>query len=190
MSDLARACRVPPSSMSEHLAVLERAGMIKGARLGRFRYFTLASEHVAHLLEVAGLISAPRPVRSLSESEQARLERAARFCWKHLAGDLGVRLRDLLVQAHALDAVGDEAVVTPLGTSFLHDAFDVDARSGTIVRSCVDATERRLHASGSIAVAIARTFVERGWLRHGPGRAALLTPEGKERFDALAAVST
>lgn len=187
VTDLARICRAPVSSTSEHLAVLERCGLLRTTRVGRNRYFTLASPEVAALIEAAGVVSAGyTPPRSLAESERTRLEREGRFCWHHLAGRLGIELRDRLLIARALRTTGDDAIVTRKGAAFARDLLGVEVAADTVVPSCVDFTERLLHMRGSFAAAIARRFTERKYVRDGPGRAAVLTPAGKDFMQRLA----
>lgn len=186
VTDLARSCRVPTSSMSEHLSLLLRYGLVRTKHVGRHRYFTLASEEVATLVEAAGVLSTGyHPPRSLAESERARLERMGRFCWNHFGGKLGVEIRDHMLRARILDRSGDDSVLTRDGSRFVQDLLALDFEPDTIVPSCVDGTERLLHLRGAFAAGLARQFKERKFVREGPGRSAVLTAAGKDFMELL-----
>ncbi|MGZ4746247.1 MAG: hypothetical protein ACXVYY_04100, partial [Oryzihumus sp.] len=47
-------------------------------------------------------------------------------------------------------------------------------------RPCLDWTERRYHLAGALAGEVARTFLERDWVRRTQGRGLRLTPAGEE----------
>ncbi|MBV8245828.1 MAG: winged helix-turn-helix transcriptional regulator [Candidatus Eremiobacteraeota bacterium] len=187
-TELARACRAPLSSMSEHLLVLERAGLVHRRKASRHSYFELASPQVAVLLEAAGLLAAARPVRTLRESELQRHERNGRLCYDHLAGQLGVALRQALIDEALVECRGDECIVTREGARSISAWCQAQIEEGAILVGCVDGTERRLHLRGTVARAIANAFLRRGWLQRGSGRAVRVTPLGARENPVLATV--
>src|SRR5215469_6356273 len=98
-SELARVAGVTPQTTSGHLARLAAAGLVSVERQGRNRYHRLASPAVAQMIEsimqVASGPSATRPPLVTGPRDAAL--RAARTCYDHLAGRLGVALADRLV---------------------------------------------------------------------------------------------
>ena len=179
--ELARDAKIALSTASEHVATLERGGLVATARVGRERRVWLRDATVARTLEqFANLAGGPSGVDTTA---MARL-RSARTCYDHLAGRLGVGLADALVERGAL-LRGDEAfAVAPAGRAWF-DSIGIDldvlaARSRSFSRACLDWTERRPHVAGSLGAALARRAFELGWVVRLPGsRALLLTPDGQ-----------
>ena len=178
-SELAQAARVSRSTASAHLAQLVEAGLVRVDRQGRHRYHRLAGAEVAEALETLAALAPPRPVRSLRESDRARAERAARSCYDHVAGALGVALTDRLCEVGALDrsslALLDAAPLRALGA----DVEAARAARRPLTRSCLDWTERRPHLAGALGAAVLDTLLEDAWVVRRPGgRALVVTPAG------------
>jgi len=99
-SELARVAGITPQTASGHLARLVTAGLLAVEKQGRHRYHRLASPAVAQMMEsIMQVASGPgttRP-RFVVGPRDAAL-RAARTCYDHLAGGLGVALADALVE--------------------------------------------------------------------------------------------
>ncbi|MEU6231934.1 winged helix-turn-helix domain-containing protein [Kitasatospora sp. NPDC047058] len=192
--ELARHTGVSASTASEHLSRLIDATLLVEERQGRHRYVRLSGPEVAGLIEdltVFAQAAWPSPVeppRSLRESTRRSAEARARTCYDHLAGQLGVAVRDASV---ALGLVLDEPglVVTEQGWAWLAELGaerPARARSRPAVRSCVDWTERRRHLGGVFGATVHRTAFERQWVeRIGSGRALRLTPAGADGFHEL-----
>ena len=107
-SVLAAEAGVAPSTASVHLQKLVDGGLVVAERHGRHRYFRLAGPDVARALEALARIAPPAPVRSLREGTRAQAVRAARTCYDHLAGRLGVGLMAAFVD-HGVLTGGDGA---------------------------------------------------------------------------------
>src|SRR5215475_11366955 len=82
-SELAEVAGVSRSTISEHLAKLEQAGLLRVQRGGRNRYFRLAGPEIAAAVEALAQLAPPLPVRSLRQSNQAKALVAARTCYGH-----------------------------------------------------------------------------------------------------------
>jgi len=185
--ELARTARVSPSSASAHLATLTASGLLAIEKQGRHRYYRLAGREVAEALEALEALGPPQPAKSLAGSNRHRAERAARSCYDHMAGALGVAVTDRLCELGALDpsslSLMDPGPFGALGVN--PDAVAGGRRPMT--RSCLDWSERRPHLAGALGAALLETGLERGWLeRRRSGRALLLTPTGRDGFaDAI-----
>ncbi|GGX59388.1 transcriptional regulator [Streptomyces minutiscleroticus] len=180
--ELARAAGVSASTASEHLGVLVGAGLVRCTAHGRRRHYSLAGPQVAAALEMLGALAGAAPVSGYRRSRQAQRLAAARFCYDHLAGRLGVALADAWTrrgwfgerEALPLTAVGAEGL-RAVGVDV--DAA-VEARRAT-TRACLDWTERRPHLAGALGAAVGRRFLEAGWVvRHGSGRGLDVTRAG------------
>ena len=96
-SALALRTGVAPSTVSGHLAKLEKAGLIVVKRRGRWREAQLARPEVAEALEALSRLSVAesRPIGLRAVNARLAL-REARSCYDHLAGRAGVELADEL----------------------------------------------------------------------------------------------
>jgi DNA-binding transcriptional ArsR family regulator len=202
-SVLAAEAGVAPSTASVHLAKLVDGGLVMAERHGRHRYFRIAGPDVARALEALARIAPPAPVRSLPEGTRAQAVRAARTCYDHLAGRLGVALMAGLVEngvlaggdgrhdrARALadspSAIGHDLDyrLTDGGARRLRElGVDVDgalAGPRTPIRYCVDWSEQAHHLSGALGAAVAARLFELGWVARLPRtRAVRLTDDGR-----------
>ena len=181
-SQLAAAARVSRSTASEHLAKMLEAGLVAVERGGRNRYYRLAGPEVASALEALAVISPAREVRSLNDATRASTLSAARTCYGHLAGRLGVAIADALIESGALVRAG-EAVEVADGASLEHLGVDGDLRG----KSCNDWSERRPHVAGPLGVALAKSLFAKGWIERLPQpRAVRVTEVGRAGLrDAL-----
>jgi DNA-binding transcriptional ArsR family regulator len=197
---LAGEAGVAASTASAHLARLRDAGLLRVERHGRHRYFRLAGPEVARLLEALARHAPPAPVRSLRDATRAEALRAARTCYDHLAGRLGVDLMVALLDRGALEG-GDgqfhpgaaradhlagpgrdlDYHLTETGAHLLEELGASVTGNGRrpLVRYCVDWSEQRHHLAGAVGAAIARRLFDLGWLRRADlGRAVHITPAG------------
>jgi len=104
-SMLASEAGVSPQAASAQLNRLRRGGLIADEKSGRHRYYRLASDHVATILEALAAAAPTQPVRSLRQGTRAAALRRARTCYDHLAGKLGCDLTQTLIDVHALRSV-------------------------------------------------------------------------------------
>ncbi len=200
-SELARTAGITPQTASGHLARLTRAGLIAVTVQGRHRYHALASPAVARMMEsimqVASEAAASRKPIVVGPKDAAL--RAARTCYDHLAGRLGVDLADAMVSGGHIDLATDAGVVTDSGVALLGRlGIDVEAltarpdRRGAklLCRPCLDWSERRPHLAGAIGAAICTHCFDKGWIRRSEGtRAVTVTPKGQQAFREIFGVS-
>lgn len=179
--ELARAASVTPATASGHLAKLLEARFVACEPRGRHRYYRLADAEVAHALEALALVAERNDHdRTWAHPERQRL-RAARCCYGHLAGRLGVRLFDTLQACQGLAAGTGGYTLTEAGHGWLASLGLQSAPAGTRRRyayACLDWSERRDHLAGQLADEILVHLITRGWLQRGPGRAVTVTPAG------------
>ena len=193
-SELARVAGVTPQTTSGHLARLAAAGLVSVERQGRHRYHRLASPAVAQMIESIMQVAATaeRPCRTLTVGPSDAALRAARTCYDHLAGRLGVALTDALVAGGHVELSADAGLVTDGGLILLRRiGIDVDAlmadrgkRSARVLcRPCLDWSERRPHLAGGVGAALCARSLAEGWIRRIDGtRAVALTPKGERIF--------
>jgi DNA-binding transcriptional ArsR family regulator len=182
--ELARQAGIAAPTASEHLTQLVQAGLLVEERQGRHRYLRLAGPEVARLIEdLATAAGQPAPARSLRTVRAARDLAAARTCYDHLAGELGVWLFDAMV-ADGLLSTDDGLSLTAAGRSWFTDLAGPDvlrqSRSRPLLRTCLDWTERKTHLAGSLGAVLHQQLRQRSWVRPCTGsRAVRITPEGE-----------
>lgn len=189
-SELARAANVAPQTASDHLARMSAATLICVEQQGRHRYHRLASPAVARMIEsIMQVAAASRPALVTGPRDAAM--RAARTCYDHLAGRLGVALADALVAARHVELTHDSGRITASGMALLrHLEIDLasarpgrGSRNGLLCLPCLDWSERRPHIAGTLGAALCSLALDRGWVRRMPGtRAVGVTVEGRRAF--------
>jgi DNA-binding transcriptional ArsR family regulator len=186
VGELARSAAIAPSTASEHVQRLLDTGFVTTVRQGRHRYVRLADQRVAELIERLAEHATPAPPLGLRSSLQARKLAYARTCYDHIAGRLGVALRDGMLRAGLIDSRAGLAV-TPAGQAVLADLgieLPVDRRR-PMLKDCLDWTERREHLSGAVPAALLAHAVEHGWLDRDRRRAVRLHPAAREPLALL-----
>jgi DNA-binding transcriptional ArsR family regulator len=107
---LARAAGIAASTATEHLSRLEEGGVVVVRRTGRQRLVRLAGPSVAAAYEALASLSRETEASALNGWTRREQLRAARTCYDHLAGRLGVAVADA---ALAADAVGPDFSLGP-----------------------------------------------------------------------------
>jgi len=181
--ELARTAGIAPSTASEHLARLVAGRLLVVEPSGRERLYRLASADVAEVLEALSRLGSDEPVSSLRTAGRRDALQAARTCYDHLAGRLGVAVTDALVARDVLRPRDGSFELSEDGAVFLTEiGVDVDAARGrkrVFARSCLDWSERRPHLAGALGAALADAALSHGWVRRRPNDRALdVTPQG------------
>ncbi|MBB5158243.1 ArsR/SmtB family transcription factor [Saccharopolyspora phatthalungensis] len=213
-SVLAGEAGLSASAASAHLAKLRDGGLIEVERSGRHRYYRIADNRVAAVLEALAAIAPARPVRSLRQGTRAAAVREARSCYDHLAGRLGVAVTAALLDHGALAAAdgipdtrrrpGDglsvqlsehpyrlgphaEPVFAALGVDL--DAVRTGPSRRPLLRFCVDWSEQRHHLAGRLGAALLSALLDSGWLARKPQQRALkLTDTGADGLHSVLGV--
>ena len=194
VSELAEEAGVTLQTASSHLSKLHDGGLLRPRKQGRHKYFALASDEVAHVLEgLMGLAAGSGYLRKRTGPKDAEL-RQARVCYNHLAGDMGTQLFDSLIAQGHLAFHDEELILTPSGAAFAAD-FEIDipglrkARA-PVCRECLDWSERRSHLAGSLGRAFLRRFEELSWAkRDQKTRVVTFSRNGTQEFNKLFPVS-
>ena len=192
-TELALVAEVTPPTATAHLQRLARQRLVRVTADGRRRLYTLGGAHVAAALEALSVLAGgARETAAPPPPALSRL-RAARSCYDHLAGVLGVRLYERLVALGWLAAppqARDGACdLTPGGTAaFASLGIDVRGRRRLHRRfaySCTDWSERRPHLAGSLGAALLDVALKRRWVvRDRDSRALDVTALGHRELSA------
>src|SRR5215469_16064965 len=105
-SELAGEAGITLQTASSHLSKLESGGLVSSQKQGRHRYFRLAENDVAEMLEaMMGVAARAGHMRTRTGPKDPAM-RKARVCYNHLAGEMGVRLFDSLAASGKLTTRG------------------------------------------------------------------------------------
>ena len=185
---LTRLTGLSQSGVSNHLARLRAARLVRAARRGRLMEYSLDDASVAQFVEAYSVLSGPAAERDRIDLSEARL------CYDHLAGRLGVTLFDQLRRARAIrdDRRVDGRLILGSGSrrAFGMLGIDLDGLPATrrqLALRCLDWTERRPHLAGTLGAAIASRFLEIGLVHRRRGSRGLdARPTAWEAIDAIA----
>ncbi|HXN71789.1 MAG TPA: helix-turn-helix transcriptional regulator [Candidatus Acidoferrales bacterium] len=190
-TELSVVAEVSPSTASVHLNRLKTEHLVKVLVQGKHRFYSLEGPDVASALE--GLSVLAGGVRDkFVPSTPSRL-RAARTCYDHLAGMVGVSLHDRFKALGWLstgaNADGNAYEVTAAGTKAFQ-TLGVDLAAIRRLRrrfacSCLDWSERKPHVGGALGAAILNVALRRKWLtRDLDSRALGITSFGRREMVA------
>ncbi len=156
--ELAALVHVSAATMSHHLAILTAGGLLTVLPQGRHRYYQLATDAVAEVVELLGSLGRTPATRDNPLAE-------ARCCYNHLAGAFGVDLRRALELSGLLHVVGDAYELTAEGgcaflkLGFPHQLLNVRGKV------CLDWTQRVPHIGGPMGTAILDLALRQCWVR-------------------------
>ena len=194
--ELAYISGVTPQTASSHLAKLVKGNLIAVEQHGRHRYYRLASQEVAELMELISAMSPPVQIRSLRQSQEMEKVRHARTCYDHLAGKLGVALTQALItKGYVAHRSETEFDVTEQGIEHFQslglDLTTMKVNRRIFAKRCLDWSERIHHIGGFLGAVIAKHFFEMKWIvrMEGGSRAVRLTEEGRTKLQALYSIA-
>ena len=192
--ELADAAGVSAQTASTHITKLLDSELVVLRTQGRHRYLRLADAEIAHVLEALSLVAERGASAAKWEQGAYKPLKAARTCYSHLAGELGVALFEgLLARGTIVPCDGHFALSDAGRAELQHIGVELPAVTATSARrfayACLDWSERRDHLAGTLAVAILEHAIERNWLRRSAGsRALTLTPAGSKSLAPWIAV--
>ena len=187
-TELAHEAGVTVQTTSSHLAKLDEGGLITPRKEGRHKYFTLATEEVAQVLEaLMGLAAGSGHLRHRPGPRDPEL-RHARVCYNHLAGDMGTRAYDSMTARGHLQHAAGGLTLSDAGRRFVTGlGIDLDAlppSRAPLCRDCLDWSERRSHLAGRLGRALLGHMMDAGWATRIDGtRIIRFSRAGTEAFD-------
>lgn len=186
-TELAALAGVTPSTASVHLQRLKARGLVKLLAQGKHRYYSLDGPQVASALEALCVLAGGSPQRF--EPSTPHHLRAARTCYDHIAGALGVGLHDRFLERRWLVAAESGYSLTASGRRSFED-MGIDIESAEAMRRrfafpCLDWSERRPHLGGALAAGVLTLARKRRWVVEDPdGRALSVTRTGERELQS------
>ena len=194
-TELAIVADVTPSTASAHLQRLKSRRLVKVFAQGKHRYYSLEGTNVAAALEALSVLGGESREPFVPRTPDPL--RAARTCYDHIAGTLGVALHDRLKALGWLSPrsrAGTSYEVTPAGVkAFAALGIDLDAcrtQRRRFAYACLDWSERRPHLGGALGAALLHVALERKWVaQEFDSRALRVTNFGRRELLARFGVS-
>ena len=185
-TELAIVAEVASSTASAHLNRLKAERLVKVITQGKHRFYSLDGPKVARVLEgLSVLVEQPRP--KFVPITPVRL-RAARVCYDHLAGHLGVLLHDRFKQLKWISNGATDAYDLTREGAHALEALGVDVEAMRKLRrrfayACLDWSERRPHIGGALGSALLQAAVTRKWVTQDlDSRAIRVTNVGRREL--------
>jgi DNA-binding transcriptional ArsR family regulator len=192
-TELAIVAGVTPSTASVHLQRLKTEELVAVLAQGKHRYYSLAGENVAAALEALSVLAGG--ARGTFVPNTPNRLRAARTCYDHIAGTLGVALHDRIKAmgwlSSRLGSLGEANTyeLTRGGTKALGalgiDLEEVRGLRRRFAYACVDWSERRPHIGGAVGAALLNVALKRKWvIQELDSRALTVTQTGRREMRA------
>jgi DNA-binding transcriptional ArsR family regulator len=187
-TELAMIAEITPSTASVHLQRLKTQGLVKVFAQGKHRYYSLEGVKVAAALEALSVLAGGS--RDAFVPNTPNRLRAARTCYDHIAGTLGVSLHDRF-QALGWLSRGSNADNAYDLTSAGMKGFEVLGINIEAIRTlrrrfayaCVDWSERRPHVGGAVGAALLNVALKRKWvIQDLDSRALTVTRVGRREM--------
>ncbi len=188
-TELAVVADVSPSTASVHLSRLMAERLIKVWAQGKRRYYSLEGPEVARALEALSVLAGVSRDKFVPGTPDYL--RAARTCYDHIAGALGVALHDRLrALGWLIEAPGgreDAYDLAPDGLKAL-EALGVDVAATRTLRRrfafpCLDWSERRSHLGGAVGAALLNIALKKKWAAQElDSRALFVTSVGRREM--------
>ncbi|MDA9008603.1 winged helix-turn-helix domain-containing protein [Alphaproteobacteria bacterium] len=187
--ELSEEAGVTPATTSSHLSKLEEGGLVKVDKQGRHRYYQLADDQVASVLEGLMGLAARNGLQRVRPGPKDPAMREARVCYDHLAGDMGVALYDGLLSRGIIEVEKDTPLLTKQGEAFAADfGIDLSVLSKAkrpVCKACLDWSNRRSHLAGGMGAALLHRIYDLGWAKRVPdSRVVSFSTKGAEAFKA------
>lgn len=180
-TELSIVADISASTTSSHLSKLLNSGLISVIAQGKYRYFRLANDDIAKVIE--NLMSFSTENISQAKITTPKNLRKARTCYNHLAGEIAVDIYHSLCQQRWI--AEDGYAITALGIErFKNMGVDFQAKgSRNICCPCLDWSERRFHLGGQIGAAFLNHAEMQGWLiKHQGYREITISEKGYKIF--------
>jgi len=196
VTEMINHLEVSQSNLSNHLAVLKNAGLIKATSAGRQKIYELANPDVAQLIELLQNLQLT-PARE----KEIKPIQLARTCYDHLAGKLGVGVFNALMAQGAIEFDTDEkekpkhllaktVISGPNATTVFNRLGVTIPQVKDVSRKyafgCMDWTEKTPHLAGALGAAVCKSFFDQQWvIRKNGSRTITVTTSGRQALKNL-----
>ena len=172
VNELALAAKITPQTVTYHLGKMTILGWVELKKYGRFHYYSLIRSDIAALFENLSPHAPAKPIKSLRKTLRYQKMYYCRTCYDHVAGEIGVKITDSLIDNELITAATDTKSyeITSAGRTFLANVFDLAAlakKKRVFCKPCLDWSERRDHVAGAVGNGILEFLVKHDYLQRG-----------------------
>jgi DNA-binding transcriptional ArsR family regulator len=169
-TELSVVAEVSPSTTSVHLTRLKEERLVKVLSQGKHRFYSLGGTDVADALESLSVLAGGLRAKFVPNTPGPL--RAARTCYDHMAGIVGVSLHDrfkALTWFSAASKDNDNAYHLTVGGRRAFEALGIDITATRALRrrfacACLDWSERRPHIGGALGAALLNVALKKKWV--------------------------
>ena len=172
---------------STHLKQLTDYELLSVVKQGRHRYYRLANQKVADLLETLLVFShAKLEKHPFGPKDQAL--RHARSCYDHLAGHVAVEIYQAMHQKGYIEDSGETIILTTNGKGYF-EKYQIDLGEAlnnkrSFIRPCLDWSERQYHLAGSVGYVFLEHGIKQTWFaRERHSRIITVTKKGQHALN-------
>lgn len=189
-TELANCCGISLQSASNHLSKLLQKNILIVEKQGRHRYYKFSTPEVAHVVEsMASLLPIQKDFNVIKKPKPSEFT-YARTCYKHLAGEVGVKITNALVAKKIILPLERNYIVTKFGEQwFLKQGISpkkLQKSPRSFAHQCLDWSERKHHLAGALGDALLEMMLNNDWLRKQKDtRKLTLTYKGKNQIKEL-----
>jgi DNA-binding transcriptional ArsR family regulator len=186
-TELAINAGTSPQNISMHLAKLLQADLLSVEKQGRHRYYRFSRNEIAYAIEAMANLIPHSAERKNLRPENLTAIKYCRTCYDHLAGKIGVAITDRLVRQDILVIRNDIFEISGDGEKWFSElGIQVDElklQRRSLIRPCLDWSERRHHIAGSLAAALLAFMISADWIRRTKNsRAVFITGIGQKKI--------
>lgn len=189
VNEITAFTRLKQHTVSYHLKLLTKAQLTSVKQYGKFRYYSISDTITPELFEFLSNYSPVEPTKSYKQHFAKKELKQARTCYDHVAGELGVKIKDFLISENIIIASDDNNKnyrVTPSGKIFFEQELKIDIenlkkKKRKFCIDCLDWSERKNHLAGALAKAILDFLLNNDYVTRNTGSRALkITDKGKK----------
>lgn len=173
---------------SFHLKQLTDHELLSVVKQGRHRYYRLANQAVANLLETL-LVFSHAKVKKHPFGPKDQALRHARSCYDHLAGHVAVEIYQAMHQKGYIEDSGETIILTADGKGYF-EKHQIDLNKPlkskrAFIRPCLDWSERQYHLAGSVGYVFLEHGLKQTWFaRERHSRIITVTKKGCQALNS------
>jgi len=185
-TELSAVAEVSASTTSAHLNRLKNERLVQVLTQGKHRYYSLSSADVASALEALSLVAGSSRSQFVPNTPTRLI--AARTCYDHLAGKLGVMLHVRLKELSWLkNCSAKSCEVSADGVRAFEnlgiDLATLSEKRRRFAYECLDWSERQPHLAGALGAALLKVALKKKWVTQDlDSRALSVTVFGKREL--------
>ncbi|MDR0298751.1 MAG: metalloregulator ArsR/SmtB family transcription factor [Streptococcaceae bacterium] len=187
--ELAKSLKLKDQTISYHLGKMLEADWLESYKQGRNVYYRLANSELAELIEQLSVLKPRVATHSYNQSQEFQAIKVGRTCYHHLAGEMAVDYFAFLEAQEFILLENQQIRLTTAGEAYFSeiglDMMKLKQSSGTLLKPCMDWTERTFHLSGNIGKAFLQLLEDRAFVvRNSDNRAIKWTERGQSFVEA------